>query len=271
MTDFFPMLMNSRGLLIRSDGSHQLVCVPSSLHGCKILIGTLCGTTPEIQDVNVVEIQEGVLEYTTVIYDLQLNTAAQLNELNTTPVSHLGPYVIAGDMLVLKTAVAAESYDDLTDSVYKSDLVYDEVLSTIMQFRSELDEKVPLNARRFLFPSLGASVSFGEGSKMFRDFLGDVDENGFPPGRTQPMPMDLLTRRAKYRTFVYDVSFGSDVQSLEQVLKKRPLFLRRNNMPICAACKRITRLYCSRCKSFYSCGREACHKAAWRVHKSNCK
>ena len=229
---------------------------------------------PEIQDIHVVERSPGVMEYTSVIYDFFQTMICIKAIRDKSFESSDENFFHPGKFLVIRTRVASDSFDDMTDSVMRDSLDYEEIMVTMVKFRNELGSKIPRNAVPVIFPPIRAILDENSSARMMRHTYTCSDHVVL----NESFPMDLLTRRMKYRTFFRSTEetdmakeFRLVPNLAERALIERPFFMMKNRMGFCLHCKEITRMFCSKCKQHYSCGSYRCHDTAWKVHKSDCK
>ena len=210
----------SRGLLFKLDGQHLGVDIPSNLGGCKtwfesMIIDSeedkLFDVTVNLQDIAVTHIIPGVLEYTTVMWG------------NTTKVGQ-GEFVyeVFNTMLVFKTNVSSDSFDDMTDSVRKDKLVYEDIEKTLSEFSDNISKRMN-ETIGIVFPKI---VMGGEEDSF--KVMGNYE---FPPSDT--LPVDLLTWRVKRRGFEWSLGglfsapfFGKK----EGFISKRDGFMTKNKL-----------------------------------------
>ena len=219
------------GIVMKMDGSYESVAIPSTMDGCFKWFEERTGKFCEIQDIQVREVRPGVLEYITVLYDVQANEELMdsKGEVNEDTDGHNAwkptqdPYLVTGDMLVFKTHVSSNSFDDMTDTVLRDPPDYDDVINSITAFREDLSIFLPPEAQHFLFPVVRASLI--KETKTLRSELGDIEYYVFCEDN---LPVDLLTKGMKYRQ-VFDFETYDTKMRFSKI---SPRFMIKNNADI---------------------------------------
>lgn len=218
--------------------------------------------TVELCDMHVKEKSPGILEYTVAIYDACPSNLYQN--------MCLAPYLVFGDVLVFKTTVSRNCFDDMVDNIEMETLGFQEIWETVSRFYSDLRLEFGMDlTKQKLFPQLfGSQV---KKKTMYHATLPTPLPLEFP---SNIMPLDLLTWGMKYRGFTEGVGIlsvdpsrtkeGNDAFNENRAHAK-------NDIGICFICKGLCRKFCSRCLGYYWCGAKACKKEAWKAHKASCK
>ena len=217
----------SRGLLFKLDGKNLDVMIPSNLEGCREWFeatirdceeGKVFDVTVNMQDIGVTQIVNGVLEYTIVMWGTV-----------TSIVERKFKHDIFNTMLVFKTNVASDSFDDMTDSVRRDTLMYEDIEKTLSEFSDNISQRMGERKNEtvgLVFPRIVTGVE-EDSVKVVRNYE-------FPPSDT--LPVDLLTWRVKRRGFEWSLEclFSCPFfEKREEFMSKREgFFMTKNNLCI---------------------------------------
>jgi len=187
----------SRGILFKLDGQNMDVMIPSNLEGCRKWFedtirdseeGKIVDVTVNIQDIHVKKTLHGVLEYTSVMW----GTVSKVIVGNF-------KHDIHNTMLVFKTNVASDSFDDMTDSVKRDPLVYGDIEKKLSEFSDNISKRMGKRKNEtvgIVFPRIVKRMSNEKGEPGNLKVIGNYE---FPP--SDALPVDLLTWRVKRRGF----------------------------------------------------------------------
>lgn len=237
--------------------SHSVVKIPTTLTGAKEWYEANASTSEEVDliDVKLLEMPDGRYQYTTCIYDCAAARRARARDLKLN--CSFMPFVFIGDILLFKTIVSAETFNDMNDTIQDADLDAEEMISIVKTFRNRLTDTASSSGldglQKVLFPFIRRSSVGGKSVYTDCNYVFNSVE------------IDLLTWKTKVRGF-QQVGVFNDIELLERSMRKDV-----DKKRICVACKGPTRFSCSACKMYYSCGEEKCRKKAWREHKAACK
>ena len=280
--------------LFKTERGFETVKLPRTLLGCKAWFKENSQTSNmvEICDIHVTDECGGdEIEYTCAMYDRVADIAgAKLyyynlpesgtKELNVMKnvFSDLSGHV--RDILFFKTRAKKRFFDNMEDVVQEKGITFEEASMKLDAFQLKLHEVYPTcwPGSEFTFPILWGSYDadrklvYGDATEQFAMFQ----------KYDNVMEMDLLTWKRKNRAlFSYGVMMHFVDTTSCKLSIARPLpgkhesildkIMKRNSMGFCKICHEITRMTCTRCCTFYSCGKDECHMQAWKLHKELCK
>lgn len=265
---------------MKIDGTHEIVKLPSTLSQCKTWFeeNSCSSNEVEICDIHVTDKCGGkYIEYTCAIYDcatgvtgrnLFFSYESNLKSERTSVVTEAGVTFIGlkkgaiahyGDILIFKTRAKKRSFDDMGDVVQDSGITFEEASMTLNTFREDLKEAFlpEWKESEFFFPVMWGSYDSSRNFVLGPDHYTLYSEYG------NIVEVDLLTRKRKNRTFSMNMFQPGRHQTIVDNMSK-------NSMGFCMSCHEIARVTCSKCSTFYNCGKNECHLEAWEAHKGSC-
>lgn len=275
------------GLMSKLDGIATVVKLPRTLHGCKAWFekNACTSNVVEICDIHVTDNCGGDdIEYTCAMYDRVADCAAA--DVHSTAIEDTSddiPFSVLqegighiGDVLFFKTRTKKFSFDDMEDVVQDSGVTFEEASFMLRTLKKNLEKVYPkdssMSNSTFLFPVLWGSYDYDSDRKLV--YGGSYDRLTMFETYGNVFEIDLLTWKRKNRAlFTYGSTMDSHMaiplpgkhESIADKIEKR------NSMGFCKICHEITRVTCTRCCTFYSCGGDECHLKAWKLHKGPCK